>query len=161
MTRLLLIRHGFAEDWRPGLPDMERALTEEGWAGARAAMKGLVRRGLAPRRGISSPFRRAMETMACLKEASPEAFPVGIWDGLTPESDTGEAEAWLRTLLRGAGEDEILAFTSHQPFLGALLLRLVREHLSFRQASCAVVIWDGAGFALERHYLPEELAAEA
>ncbi|HJW08171.1 MAG TPA: histidine phosphatase family protein, partial [Holophagaceae bacterium] len=82
MTTLLFIRHGIAEDWRPGLPDSERGLTEEGWTKTRKAMRGILARGLVPSRGISSPYRRAMETMACLKEEAMEldpahAFPVG------------------------------------------------------------------------------------
>ena len=118
MTRLLLIRHGIAEEFRLGLPDAERALTPEGWLKTRAAMAGLVARGHIPSRCISSPYRRAMETMACLKEAAiaadpANAFPVGVWEGFTPEGDPLEADLWLRRLVAGAGEDECLAFTSH------------------------------------------------
>ena len=65
---LLLIRHGIAEDGKG--PDAERALSAEGWEKSRAAMKGLVRRGYVPTRGVSSPYRRAAETMVCLQEAA-------------------------------------------------------------------------------------------
>jgi phosphohistidine phosphatase len=161
MTTLLLIRHGIAEDWRPGQPDMERALTEEGWARTRAAMKGLVALGLAPDRGISSPYRRAMETMACLKEASPSLFPVGVWEGLTPESDPAAAEVWLRTLMRGAREGERIAFTSHQPFLGELIHRLTRREVEVKRASCTLVEWREGAFHYAGHHPPKALRAEA
>jgi phosphohistidine phosphatase len=159
MTTLLLIRHGIAEDWRPGLPDADRALTSEGWARTRAAMKGLVALGLAPDRGISSPYRRAMETMACLKEASPTMFPVGTWEGLTPESDPAAAEAWLRILLRGAREGERIAFTSHQPFLGDLVLHLTGREVEVKKASCTLVRWADGAFAFEAHHGPKDLIA--
>ena len=164
MTALLLIRHGIAEDFRPGHPDSERALTEEGWAKTRAAMKGLVAKGYAPSRGISSPYRRALETMACLKEAAQSAasggFPVGYSELFTPEEDPADTEAWLRTLMRGAGEDEILAFTSHQPLLGDLVARMTGRYLDIKKASCTVVEWNGSGWIFRKHFTPSELRGE-
>ncbi len=160
MTTLLLIRHGIAEDWAPGHPDSERALTDEGWEKTRAAMLGVISRGLTPDRGISSPYRRAMETMACLKEAADTGFPVGVWEGFTPEGDPRAAEAWLRILMRGAGEDERIAITSHQPFLGLLIAQLTGRDLEIKKASCTVLEWMGGGWRFKHHYTPSQLRAE-
>ena len=165
MTTLLLIRHGIAEEYRPGHPDLERALTEEGWAKSHAAMHGLIHHHLIPSRGISSPYRRAMETMACLKEAamavsSEHAFPVGVWDGLTPGGDVEEADQWLRRLMVGAGENEIIAFTSHEPFLSSLIRHLTGENLNVKKASCTVIRWTGGGWKFKRHFKPAELRGE-
>jgi phosphohistidine phosphatase len=165
MTTLLLIRHGIAEEFRPGHQDAERALTPEGWLKTRAAMRGLVALGLVPSRGISSPYRRAMETMACLKEAAmardaSHAFPVGVWEGLTPDGDPGEAEAWLRQLMGGAGETECLAFTSHEPFLSSLVAQLTGRRIEVKKASCTVVEWMGGGWRFVRHYAPSELRGD-
>lgn len=165
MTTLLLIRHGIAEDYRPGHPDSERALTEEGWAKSRAAMRGLIERRLIPSRGISSPFRRAMETMACLKEAAmaagpEEAFPVGVWSGLTPAGDIEEMDQWLRRLMTGAGKEEIIAITSHEPFLSSLIDHLTGQHLNIKKASCTVVEWTGGGWKFKRHFKPAELRGD-
>ncbi|HJU82893.1 MAG TPA: histidine phosphatase family protein [Holophagaceae bacterium] len=157
---LLLIRHGIAEDGRPGLPDSERGLTPEGWEKTRAAMKGLVARGFVPDRGVSSPYRRAMETMACLKEAAGTDFPVGYSGHFLPEGDPQEADVWLRRLMTGAREDEVLGFTSHQPFLGSLLAQLTGRHLEIKKASCAVVDWQGSGWTLRRFFTPSELRGE-
>mgnify|MGYP001561550992 CR=1 FL=1 len=66
MTRLLLIRHGIAEPYQSQGSDAERALSAEGWEKTRRAMAGLVAKGFLPDRGITSPYRRAMESMACL-----------------------------------------------------------------------------------------------
>lgn len=160
MTLLLFIRHGIAEDFRPGAPDSERALTEEGWEKTRAAMKGLIAKGFIPARGISSPYRRALETMACLKEAAGNGFPVGYSELFTPEEDPADTEAWLRTMMRGAGEDEVIAFTSHQPLLGDLIARLTGRYLDIKKASCTVVEWNGSGWAFRKHFTPSELRGE-
>lgn len=163
MTTLLFIRHGIAEEFRTGLADVERALTPEGWLKTRTAMRGLLALGHLPSRGISSPYRRALETMACLKEeasALGQGFPVGVWEGLAPDGDPGEAEAWLRQLMTGAGEDECLAFTSHEPFLSTLIAHLTGRHLAVKKASCTVVEWMGGGWRFKRHHPPAELRGE-
>ena len=165
MTKLLLIRHGIAEEFRPGFPDSERALTEEGWAKTRAAMAGLVLRGLIPSRGISSPYRRAMESMACLKEAAMaedprHAFPVGVSDGFTPGADVEEMDWWLQRLVINAGGKEIIAITSHEPFLSSLVAQLTGQHLDVKKASCTVVEWTDGGWKFKRHFKPAELRGE-
>ncbi len=160
MTTLLLIRHGIAEDWAPGRPDAERALTPEGWEKSRAAMRGLVGLGWVPSRGISSPYRRAMETMACLKEAAGNGFTVGLWDGLTPEADPEAARAWLETLMRGAGEAECIALTSHLPFLPGLIFRLTGRDLEVKKASCTVLDWTEGAWRFQAHHTPSQLRGE-
>lgn len=160
MTLLLFIRHGIAEPYRASGTDAERALTAEGWLKTRCAMVGLVARGFRPNRGISSPYRRAMESMACLREATPSPFPVGVWEGLEPEGDILQAEAWLRQLLVGAGTDEVIAFTSHQPLLGDLLHHLTGEVLDMRNACCAVVEWLEGRWRFQAHWSAEQLRGE-
>ncbi len=165
MTRLLLIRHGIAEAFRPGLPDAERALTEEGWTKTRAAMAGLVAQGFIPSRGISSPYRRAMESMACLKEAAMaadprHAFPVGVSDGLTPDGDVEAMDQWLRRLMTGAGEHETIAFTSHEPLLSSLIPHLTGQYLDVKKASCTIIEWTGQDWKLKQHFKPAELRGE-
>ena len=162
MTMLLLIRHGIAEESRSGLPDSERALTEEGWIKTRAAMTGLVSWGYLPSRGISSPYRRAMESMACLNEAAmardpKHAFPVGVSDGFTPGADTVEMDHWLRRLVINAGPAELIAITSHEPFLSSLIHQLTGQHIEVKKASCTVIEWTGDGWRFKQHLKPSEL----
>ncbi len=165
MTRLLLIRHGIAEESSPGQPDSERALSKEGWAKTRSAMTGLVSRGFLPSRGISSPYRRAMESMACLKEAAlakdpKHPFPVGVSDGFTPGADVEEMDHWLRRLVVNAGSTELIAVTSHEPFLSSLIRQLTGQSLDVKKASCTVIEWTGEGWRFERHFKPAELRGE-
>ena len=161
MITILLIRHGIAEDSRPGLRDADRGLTTEGWEKTRAAMKGLVRRGYAPARGVSSPYRRAAETMVCLKEATPEGFPVGCWAGLEPSGSVTAAQEWLDLIVGQAHPFETLALVSHQPLCSDLVLHLTGRSLDFKKASCAVLHWNGTRFTLAAQFTPAELRGEA
>jgi phosphohistidine phosphatase len=161
MITLLLIRHGIAEDPRRGLRDADRALTLEGWEKTRAAMRGLVLRGYLPTRGVSSPFRRAAETLACLREATHDGFPAACWEGLEPDGDCAQAEDWLRGLVAEAGPFETLALVSHEPFLSSLVEHLTGRLVEMKKASCAVVHWTGGRFELGAHFSPAQLRGEA
>jgi phosphohistidine phosphatase len=157
MATLLLIRHGIAEDPRPGQGDAERALTPEGWSKTRAAMRGLVAVGYTPTRGLASPYRRARETMACLREAVGRDFPVEVWNGLVPHGDPAAVDLELRSLMAELREDEVLALASHQPFLGDLAFQLTGRSLEIKKASCTVVRWSEGLWIFERHLAPAEL----
>ncbi len=158
---LLLIRHGLAEDPHAGQRDADRALTPEGWSKTRAAMRGLVARGHLPTRGVTSPYRRAVETMACLQEAAGRAFPVEAWEGLVPHGDPGAADLWLRSLMAELGQDDVLALTSHQPLLGDLAFQLTGRSQEVKKASCTVIRWASGLWSFERHLTPSELRSGA
>jgi phosphohistidine phosphatase len=157
---LLLIRHGIAEDPRPGQRDADRALTPEGWTKTRAAMRGLVAHGYGPTLGVTSPYRRAGETMACLQEAAGKAFPVEAWEGLVPHGDAGTADLWLRSLMAGH-EGETVALVSHQPFLGDLVFHLTGRGVEVKKASCTVIRREDGLWRFERHFAPAELRSGA
>lgn len=156
MSTLLLIRHGIAEDPRPGQRDMDRALTEEGWMKTRLAMTGLVGRGFQPTRGFTSPYRRAAETMVCLQDAA-GAFPMETSLELVPEGRPAQVDLWLRGLMAGAGEEESLALISHQPFLSDLIFHLTARNLDVKKASCTVIRWEAGLWRFERQFQPAEL----
>jgi phosphohistidine phosphatase len=156
MSTLLLIRHGIAEDPRPGRMDADRALTEEGWRRTRAAMKGLVALGLVPSRGFHSPYRRAAETMTCLQEAA-GAFPMETMPELQPSGHPAKVDLWLRGLMVEAQRGEVFALISHQPFLGELVFHLSGVQLEVKKASCTVLLWEDGLWRFERQYQPAEL----
>ncbi len=160
MITILLIRHGIAEDPRPGLRDSDRGLTVEGWEKTRAAMKGLVARGYVPARGVSSPYRRAAETMVCLKEATPEGFPVGCWEGLEPGASPGAAHEWLNLIVGQAHPFETIALVSHQPLCSELVHHLTGRSMDFKKAACAILHWTGGRFELAAKFAPSELRSE-
>lgn len=120
-------------------------------------MRGLVARGYRPTRGFSSPYRRAMETMACLQEAT-GAFPMETSLGLMPGGSPAQADLWLRGLAVEAA-DGVLALVSHQPFLGELVFHLTGRGLEMKKASCTVIRWEDGAWRFERQYQPSELRA--
>jgi phosphohistidine phosphatase len=160
MITLLFIRHGIAEDLRRGQRDPDRALTVEGWEKTRAAMRGLVLRGYAPTRGVASPYRRAAESLACLKEATAEGFPVACWEGLEPTADPAQAEDWLRGLVAEAQPFETIALVGHEPFLSTLIQILTGRDVPMKKASCAVLHWNCGRFDLAAHFTPAQLRGE-
>jgi len=160
MPTILLIRHGLAAEPVRGVPDSGRPLTPEGWEQTRTAMKGLVARGYAPTRAVSSPYRRALETLQCLREATGEGFPAETWEGLVPQGVPRSVEAWLRAACAEAPE-ATLALVSHQPLCSELVLHLTGRGVAFPNAACAVLHFDGANFSLGAHLLPAELEGQA
>ena len=66
--RVYLLRHGIAEDGRPGMPDSERALTGEGRRKLRDVIKAAKGAGFAPDLIVSSPYRRCVETADLLAQ---------------------------------------------------------------------------------------------
>lgn len=143
MATILLIRHGIAEDPRPGLADADRALTDLGRQHARAAMAALVARGLRPDQGWCSPYRRAMETLACLEDAA-GPIPVAVTPILVPSRDPGVAGAWLLAQAAAAPADATIACVGHEPLLGDLVADLTGRGVEMTRAACAVLHWDGA-----------------
>jgi phosphohistidine phosphatase len=71
MPRLLLVRHAEAEIVGPE-GDISRPLTARGWAGAAQAGLYLRACGLTPDLAVSSPARRARETLEAILRALPE-----------------------------------------------------------------------------------------
>lgn len=84
--QIYLLRHGIADDARPGQPDSERALTPEG----RKRLQAVKRRaGLTTMFTLSSPYLRAMQTAAIFggeivetPTLEPGANPEDTWNEL-------------------------------------------------------------------------------
>ncbi|MHA0040863.1 histidine phosphatase family protein [Deinococcus sp. PEB2-63] len=96
---LLLVRHARAAGQEP-----DAALTPEGQAGAAALVPAL--RGLGVTRIVSSPWRRATDTVAPLAEA--QGLPVTLDERLTERVLTGVPRADWRDRLRDSFADDTL-----------------------------------------------------
>lgn len=134
--RLWLLRHGQAQAEAPS--DAARELTAHGRDEVRQALEHLRGRSL----GIFvSPYVRAQQTAALVRDALATNSPLQTVAWLTPESDPRDSLAKLQRL---AG-DEIL-LVSHQPFIGALAGLLVHGHrqqpLAMHTASLALLEGD-------------------
>ncbi|MEZ5403738.1 MAG: phosphohistidine phosphatase SixA [Bryobacteraceae bacterium] len=91
--QVYLLRHGIAEDPKPGQPDRERALTAEGRRKLRSVLKAAKAGEVAPEIVVTSPYVRARQTADIARELlggelvesaalAPHSRPEAAWDEL-------------------------------------------------------------------------------
>jgi phosphohistidine phosphatase len=119
-TTLLLLRHGIAEERRPGLADEDRALTARGRERSRAVLERLVALGLTVDRLLSSPLLRARQTAEI-------AVTAGWAAQLSLAAELAPGGAALDSLPRWcqACPGDSLALVGHEPDLSELAARLI------------------------------------
>jgi len=137
-VRLLIVRHAIAvaRD-TPGLPDTERPLTEEGEAKFREAARGLARLVDSPDALLTSPWLRAAQTARIAGEA---------WGKIQPmetEVLAGGSFEEQAAVLDGYPESATVAVVGHEPYVSALLARLLgskqEDRLTFKKGGAALV----------------------
>lgn len=141
--QLLIIRHAIAVPrGTPGVPDEDRPLTPEGEAKFREAAKGLARIVDRPDVLLTSPWLRAKRTAAIAAAA---------WGRLEPretEALAGGAFEEQAAVLDRQGADATVAVVGHEPYVSALLARLVGsradDRLEFKKGGAALVDVPGA-----------------
>jgi len=117
-----LLRHGIAIDRAdPNCPpDPERALTDQGWARTREAMRGFARCRPSIDAVVVSPYVRAQQTAdVAVEELGLRKLPRLELGGLKPEGDPDEV---LREL--GAQGDRDVLLVGHAPNLDRIAARL-------------------------------------
>ena len=95
--QIYLLRHGIADDVRPGGSDADRALTPEGKEKLRRVLK---RSRVTPSLILSSPYKRAVETaevaagvlgyqgkVVLIEALVPHGSPYDVWDELRARKD--------------------------------------------------------------------------
>lgn len=123
---IYLLRHGIAEDQRPGQTDDERALTEQGWRRLRRAAPAWASLVADLDVLLTSPLRRARETATVLAEAGGFDGELRVAEALSPSAAPALALAMLEAeLLSGTGS---VAVVGHEPHLGYLLGALLTGH---------------------------------
>jgi phosphohistidine phosphatase len=166
--RLLLLRHGIAEDRSEDRPDALRALTPAGRRRTTAVLERAVALGLAADRLVSSPLVRARQTAEialsaglapCLELATalePGADPLPLlarWLASTPTAvapqspglhPPGAAPAPKADPSTPAADRPLrLALVGHEPDLGDLAARLLGAppgSIALRKAGLAVLV---------------------
>ena len=134
--RLLIVRHGIAEEASPGLSDAKRELTAEGVARTREAAKGLASFAEPPELVLSSPKARA--------KATAEIF-ASAWDVAVESADVlaeGSVESVAKMIARR--REHSLMLVGHEPTLGHLVGLLSagetkRPFVQMKKAGCACV----------------------
>lgn len=141
---LYLMRHGIAEDGKPGQPDEERALTEEGIERLKAILQRAREANVRPELILSSPYKRAMQTAEIAKKVLRVADEVVVSDAFVPEASPQSAWDELR-LFRDY--DSVL-ITSHNPLcstLFALLLNSPNLLVDYKKGALAHIEVDQFG----------------
>jgi phosphohistidine phosphatase len=114
--QIYLLRHGIAEDAKPGHPDAERALTNEGRDKLRRVLKRARTADLSPSLILSSPYRRALETAAAAAEVLAYKGEIVRTRTLLPESSPFDAWEEIRT----HKDERAVLLASHEPLMSSM-----------------------------------------
>lgn len=114
--QIYLLRHGIAEEARSGLPDPERALTDDGREKLKRVLKRARGAGVAPSLILSSPYRRAVETAEIAVEVLGYAGKVVRTRALTP--DASPFDAWKE--IRARKDEAAILLSSHEPLMSSM-----------------------------------------
>jgi phosphohistidine phosphatase len=114
--QIYLLRHGIAEDAKPGQPDSERALTGDGRDKLRRVLKRARAADVEPGVILSSPYRRAVETaevaaavlgykseIVRTRALEPEASPLDTWEEI-----------------RQLKDERAILLASHEPLMSSM-----------------------------------------
>jgi len=118
---LYLFRHGIAEDPRPGRPDAERALTDDGKKKTALVVKTARRAGVEPSLIVSSPYKRALETAQIALEGFGYQREIVRTETLVPHGSPEKVWAELREY---RAESAIL-LAGHEPLMSRLAAYLL------------------------------------
>jgi len=118
--KLYLLRHGAAENQSATGRDADRALTADGRQRTRLVAIELAKRGESPKRIISSPLHRAVETAEVIAGALGSGIAPEQRDELAPG---GRAYALVRQLVAEGAKKVMLV--GHEPDLSSLALLLL------------------------------------
>jgi phosphohistidine phosphatase len=153
--RLVLVRHAIAVPrGTPDLADEKRPLTKEGRARFRKAARGIARQLDRPDALLTSPWLRAAQTATILAKA---------WGRVRPKPTQALAGGTFEeqaAVLDRFPREATVAIVGHEPYLSALLARLVgarpSKRLAFKKGGVAVVELPGllAGGGSLASFLP-------
>lgn len=113
---LYLLRHGIAEDGKPGTKDADRPLTDEGVKRLRMTLRRARDADLAPSLILSSPYLRAVQTAKIAKEVLDYSGKIIESKAFIPNASPEDAWDELRNY---HAERQILV-SSHEPLMSAL-----------------------------------------
>jgi phosphohistidine phosphatase len=110
---IYILRHGIAEDHRPGRADEKRTLTDEGRKKLRLVLGRARAAGVAPSLILTSPYARALETAEIAAEVLGYRGTVVRTDALVP----GSLPDAVWNEIRGHNEEDSVLLAGHEPLL--------------------------------------------
>jgi phosphohistidine phosphatase SixA len=148
----VFLRHGIAEDGRPGQSDGQRELTAEGEAQMQQIALGLSRVFHGPVVIYSSPLVRAAQTAASVANAY--GVTVETADALSTNATTAELIAFVQTL-----DAPRAILVGHEPSLTGVLAEVIASDaaIPLRRGGCFCVRLRGGSANLEWLATPDLL----
>jgi phosphohistidine phosphatase len=116
-----VLRHGIAEEARPGDPDAARALTVEGRKKLAAVLERAKKAGAAPTVILSSPYVRAKQTARMAAQTFDCEGSVVETSALVP---SGSPETVWDEVSEYRSEEQLMV-VGHEPLLGELVSYLL------------------------------------
>ena len=120
---LYLLRHGIAEDGRPGSADSARELTDEGREKTAAVLKRAKLGGVAPSLLLSSPYIRAHQTAKIAARELDYEGDIELIESLVPHG-TPES-VWAD--IRDRADEAAILLAGHEPLLSSLVAYLLNS----------------------------------
>ena len=146
--QIYLLRHGIADDGKPGRPDSERALTAEGRDRLRRVLKRARTADCVPSLILTSPYRRAMETAEVAADVLGYRGETVKTRALVPEASPHDT--WEE--IRVHKDESAILLASHEPLMSSLAAYLLRSPaLQVDMKKAALVRIDCERFAAEPH----------
>jgi phosphohistidine phosphatase len=119
--QIYLLRHGIAEDGKPGRPDSERALTDDGRARLRRVLKRARSADVNPSLILSSPYKRAVETAEVAADVFHYSGDLVRSAAFVPEASP--QQAWEE--IRLYSDESAVMVASHEPLMSATVAYLL------------------------------------
>jgi phosphohistidine phosphatase len=156
-----LLRHGIAEDERPGAGDADRALTLDGRRKLRFVLKSVAEAGSRPSLILTSPFKRAIQTAEIASSVLGYTGEILRTRVLVPSSSP--EQVWEE--IRAHRTEEGLMLVGHNPLfdaLGPYLLGTPSLQMDFKKGAILRVDIESFGAqprGILRWYLIAKLSA--
>jgi phosphohistidine phosphatase len=135
---LYVLRHGIAEDAKPGEPDANRALTSEGRKKLSAVLDRAKKAEVSPSVILTSPYLRAKQTARMAAQAFAREDSVVETSALVP---SGSPELVWDELSEYRSEEQLMV-VGHEPLLGELasyLLDAPSLRIDMRKAALVAI----------------------
>jgi phosphohistidine phosphatase len=137
-----VLRHGIADDAKPGEPDSSRALTAEGRKKLAAVLDRAKKAGAAPSVILSSPYLRAKQTARMAAQAFSCEGALVETSALVP---SGSPELVWDEVSEYRSEEQLMV-VGHEPLLGELVSYLLDSpslRVDMRKAALVAISLEG------------------
>jgi phosphohistidine phosphatase len=138
---IYILRHGIAEDGKPGQPDAERHLTSEGRQKLQRILTVARDAGVKPEVLLSSPYRRAMETAEIAQQVLRRSERILQTDVLTP----GYTPERVWDEIRLHHDASQVMIVGHEPQLSTVVQFLCGGRVAMKKGAIARVDVESLG----------------